>query len=791
LAHAAGAGQGVPSHRSHSASDTHALRFVFDSTDPNVGDARRDHLVRVVQPTTLTLDAGDGRATVGEALRVAGRLATTDVDLGGGETLPGAGVPGATVRARLGGVDVATTTDADGRFVASLLVPATVPAGEQEVVAAYAGDDDHDAAERGAGVVVRRTAEILDLPRLEGPRSVNVTLSGRLVDNEGKGFIGLVTAQGPGGATVGSARSDREGRFAMSVALRELGLGASAIRVSFAGDALHAPGANVTTARVTTATRMVVDEAPASVVRGDAFTVRARLLDDRGAPVPAVAVKLLWRGARVADVVTGPTGELSAVVRTNATDRPAPSVVAFSYEPASSSSYRGSSAGETVALKAGSRLDAAAQNVTRGPVRVAGTLAGDDGLPLGAATVTVMIGDAPPVQVQTARNGSFEAVRVLPPDAPLAPLPVRVSYAGTASIAGANATPAYRVQSPLVLELTAVGPFVRGEDATIAGRMLQDNGKPFPAVVKATLAGADLGTATGDLRTGAFSARVKVPATLARGPATLTLVSPATDEHPAYEKTIDVIVKIRPKVDVKMPAVAVRGFSFSADLTLQDDKGQPLRNTTFAFAVGKGTSAVFGRTDADGKATLPATAPLTGDATLALTVRGGDDVVAASATAAGVRVVGPATPVGYAALVLVALAVVALVALAVVATVLRRRQLVEARQILDDAIRELLAGNEYAGTVFLAYRRFVAHLGRHGFAEKASDTPREFALGVRKAVPVGAAPLRELIRLFEEARYSDHPIGSEERDRAVESLARVRNEIDAILGKRAAAPGGT
>ena len=43
------------------------------------------------------------------------------------------------------------------------------------------------------------------------------------------------------------------------------------------------------------------------------------------------------------------------------------------------------------------------------------------------------------------------------------------------------------------------------------------------------------------------------------------------------------------------------------------------------------------------------------------------------------------------------------------------------------------------------------------------------------------------MQLFEEARYSDHPIGSRERDAAVRNLSGVRAELDRVLGKKEAA----
>jgi hypothetical protein len=278
---------------------------------------------------------------------------------------------------------------------------------------------------------------------------------------------------------------------------------------------------------------------------------------------------------------------------------------------------------------------------------------------------------------------------------------------------------------------------------------------------------------------------VKLPADLPRGATTLTLTADATDQHEAFARAYDVVVKLDPKVQVHLPAVVVRGFSFRGDVLLLDDHGEPLRNTSFVYVIGDAKEATLGQTGADGRAVLAGVAPLSGNALVTITVQGGPDVVAAQSRPTDVRVVGPATPVGYAVLAIALLVALALVALVVVATLLRRRQLQEVREILDEAIRELLAGNEFAGTIFLAYRKLSAHLAKHGYAERASQTPREFAIGVRKALPIRAAPLKGLVTLFEEAKYSDHPVGSRARDRAVDDLTAVRGEVDRLLGGRA------
>ena len=763
----------------------HTLVAEFESTDANLVGARQTFTVAVRDPTVLHARLDAASVTVGDLVGVSGTLATASVRLPDGSTLASEPVGGADVRLRLGGVDETVRTDSLGRFDAKLLVPGSLVAGSQPLQADFAGTATHSPSDASLTLTVKRTASLVGLTRLDGPRGSDALLRGRLVDNEGGGFAGPVHVFSAAGARLAAVDADEEGRFSARVALSSLPLGAQSIRVAFPGDAGHAAAENFTQARVTSATRLALEHAPEEVVRGDVLAVRARLVDDRGEPVPAQPVRLSWRGEPVETGVTDARGAVSFLLRTDRADRPAQVALGLSYEPPVTAAYQGAVAGRVVRIVAGTELSLAPQVVHRGPVAVTGTLLDDEGRPLPGSVVSIQLDGEAFGEARVARNGSFELARPLPADRPLGPATLSATYLGTATLAGDTANATWQVRSPLTLQLTKLPALVRGERAPLEGTLVDDRGQPVDATLSVSLGGRALGSAP--VVGGKLRHALDVPADLPRGAATLRLDAPATARHDALLHELPVVVKARPKVEVELPAVAVRGFSFGGDLRLYDDAGEPLRNTSFAYTLGEGRGAVLGQTDAEGRATLAGVAPVTGDAVLALTVRGGDELLPTQYSAGAMTLVGPATPVGYASLVLAVLAVLLVAAAVVAIALLRRRQLAEARDIVEEAIRDLLAGNEYAGTIFLCYRRLAAHLARHGFAQKESETPREFALGVRKALPIGAVPLRDFIQVFEEARYSDHPIGSAERDAAVESLASVRNELDRLLGAKGAA----
>ena len=762
--------------------DRYDLVATFSSSDPNLLASAGTLAIRVRNPTNFTTSLASAAITVGETLDLEGTLERIAVRLPDGNLLTSAPVGGASIVASVGGIEETTTADASGRFTLRVSVPGSVAAGRQLLQVRFAGTDADAPADRAIPLDVKRMSEIVGLNRVEGPRSIEVTLRGRLIDNQGDGFAGLVEVHSDKAGTLARGLADASGDFLLVVPLEALELGTQPLRVVFPGDLAHAAASNITLARVTSVTRLSLADVPALVVRGDPVAVSARLVDDENEPVAQHALAVYWRGQKVEVRVTDGDGRVTFLLPTNATERPSTTSLGVEFSPAGNSVFQPTRAAREVRVVAGVDLAFPDRSVARGPVALGGRLVDDEARPLPGTSVAISLDGVAIGEARVARNGTFELQRVLGDDTPLGLHRVSARFAGSATLANVTREATLHVRSPLTLEIAAMSPLVRGERATIDAILVDDRGARVDAPLRVFLAGRDMG----EFRTsgGKLAIAFDVPPELPRGETILRVSAPESAKYDAFQKDVPVIVKIRPKVEVELPTVVVRGFAIGGGVTLTDDKGAPLRNTSFVYSLGAGRDPVVGQTNADGKGSVAAVAPVSGAATLALTVRGGPDVVAAQYNAADMRVIGPATPIGYAALALVVLIVVGLVALVVAAVMLRRRQLVEARSIVDEAIRDLLAGNEYAGTIFLAYRRFAAYLARHGFAEKASETPREFALGVRKALPIGAVPLRSLIGLFEEARYSDHPIGSPERDRAVQALGEVRKELDRMIGER-------
>jgi hypothetical protein len=69
-------------------------------------------------------------------------------------------------------------------------------------------------------------------------------------------------------------------------------------------------------------------------------------------------------------------------------------------------------------------------------------------------------------------------------------------------------------------------------------------------------------------------------------------------------------------------------------------------------------------------------------------------------------------------------------------------------------------------------------LAAHGYPRAAQETPLEYMVATFQKL--GAAPtgITRLTLLFNEARYSDHPVGEGMRDEAIAALAAVRADLE-------------
>jgi hypothetical protein len=124
---------------------------------------------------------------------------------------------------------------------------------------------------------------------------------------------------------------------------------------------------------------------------------------------------------------------------------------------------------------------------------------------------------------------------------------------------------------------------------------------------------------------------------------------------------------------------------------------------------------------------------------------------------------------------------------------------------LEQLAEAIAAGSEalaYAGdareAVIACYAAMEDALGAEGNGRREADTPEDFLLRVTGAGLIPAEPARRLTELFREARFSQHPIDEDMRERAREALGeisehlrqRTEQALAAVAAARSAAAAG-
>jgi hypothetical protein len=103
------------------------------------------------------------------------------------------------------------------------------------------------------------------------------------------------------------------------------------------------------------------------------------------------------------------------------------------------------------------------------------------------------------------------------------------------------------------------------------------------------------------------------------------------------------------------------------------------------------------------------------------------------------------------------------------------------RRIIKRAADQLIAGNEYTAVIFKSYQKLGVHLRKYGYLRRESETFREFENAVRSALPIDRISMDQFLQLLEEARYSTHQIGENQRNDAIRNLRSIERSLDRII----------
>jgi hypothetical protein len=93
------------------------------------------------------------------------------------------------------------------------------------------------------------------------------------------------------------------------------------------------------------------------------------------------------------------------------------------------------------------------------------------------------------------------------------------------------------------------------------------------------------------------------------------------------------------------------------------------------------------------------------------------------------------------------------------------------------ALDDLRSESDIRRAVIAAYARMEKVLARSGLRRKPSETAMEFLRRVLGDLRVSAPAAQELTQLFEEAKFSSHPLDEHARTRAIAALETIRSEL--------------
>ena len=101
-----------------------------------------------------------------------------------------------------------------------------------------------------------------------------------------------------------------------------------------------------------------------------------------------------------------------------------------------------------------------------------------------------------------------------------------------------------------------------------------------------------------------------------------------------------------------------------------------------------------------------------------------------------------------------------------------------AARVVGRAVLALRSGGDFRAAVIQCYSDLCAVLAARGLPSQDSLTAREIEDLAQAKVGLTRGSLEALTALFEEARYSRHPIGADQRDAAVSALENIKHELE-------------
>jgi uncharacterized membrane protein len=96
---------------------------------------------------------------------------------------------------------------------------------------------------------------------------------------------------------------------------------------------------------------------------------------------------------------------------------------------------------------------------------------------------------------------------------------------------------------------------------------------------------------------------------------------------------------------------------------------------------------------------------------------------------------------------------------------------------ISDAIDDLESEPDARRAVIAAYARMENVFGRHGLRRRSSETATEYLRRILLDLTTRVEAVARLTGLFEQAKFSDHPIDSRMKQDAIDALRTIRDDL--------------
>ncbi len=104
--------------------------------------------------------------------------------------------------------------------------------------------------------------------------------------------------------------------------------------------------------------------------------------------------------------------------------------------------------------------------------------------------------------------------------------------------------------------------------------------------------------------------------------------------------------------------------------------------------------------------------------------------------------------------------------------------------MLDETLDDLSNEADPRKAVIAAYARMEKILAGHGLGRRPSEAPLEYLQRVLTELRVSEEAVTKLTALFERAKFSEHEIGPEAKDEAIDALVELRDQLRVVNDPR-------